>query len=211
MSKSIKEEFLKYIKSEDFNAAESLLASDIFDVEDQMEEISEEDYLKIEPHWSAVNTGEDIRTPLFVLKKIYDFIKFEDKSSIIDLGSGHGHPGFLFGILNPTLKILGYDIVLEKVNGAKSSAKRLELENVSFLTQDLSSEEFEIPVADYYYLFNPFNEEVADLVAEKLFKLAKKNNFKILSLDGWDIKSFKKAGFKKIASLDEVGLEVLGV
>ncbi len=212
----LKNQFLDFIKNEDYYAAESLFASDIFDVEDQMEALSDEDFSKIESQWSAVNTGEDITTPFFILKKIYDHINFEDKSSIVDLGSGHGFPSILFGALNPSLNITGYDIVLEKVNGAKQSADRLNLCNIRFHSQDLSSSHFKMPIANYYYLFNPFNKEVADQIAAKLFSIAQKQKkahktFKILSLDGWDIQSFKEAGFKTESTLKEIGLEVLCV
>ncbi|MGH1469258.1 MAG: methyltransferase domain-containing protein [Bdellovibrionales bacterium] len=208
---SLYNQFLSYIKSEDFDAAESLLASDIFDVEDQMDLLTDEDYKVLEPHWSAVNTGEDITTPLFILKKIYDFVGFKNHSTVIDLGSGHGHPGILFSSLNNNLKILGYDIVLEKVNGANTSAKKLGLNNVRFEIKDLSDKSFAIPEADYYYLYNPVNAEVADIIAEKLLKIAKKKEIQILSLAGRDIKSFKSVGFSKKRELSEIGFEILSL
>ncbi len=208
---SLHDQFLNYIKNKDFDAAESLLASDIFDVEDQMDLLTDEDYEVLEPHWSAVNTGEDITTPFFILQKIYDFVGFENHSKIIDLGCGHGHPGIFFNCLNKTLKVTGYDIVLEKVNGANISAKKLGLDNVIFETKDLSDEDFSIPVADYYYLYNPVNAEVADIIAQKLFKLSKTHKFQILSLAGRDIKSFKQVGFSTKREISDIGFEILSL
>lgn len=203
--------FLDYIKSEDFDAAESLIAEDIFAVEDLMDEYTEEDFEKIEAHWSAVNTGDSISTPFFVLNEISKIMNFKPGSTIIDLGSGHGKPSLLFGALNPEVKVVGYEIVPEKVFGSIESAKRLGVTNLDFLQQDLSDEDFKLPLADYYYSFNPVNEEVAVHLAEQIKKHSLNNSVQIICSDeGVDNTAFKYVGFKpsEIGIL-EWGIEVL--
>lgn len=208
MSEALKNDFIKYLNEEDFEAAESLIASDIFDVEDQMDELSEEDLKHIEPHWSAVNTGESISTPFFVLKEISDFMKFQNDTLLIDIGSGHGGPGLVFGALNPSMKVLGYEIVLEKVNGALKSAKRLSIDNAQYFCEDL--ETFSLPIADYYYSFNPVNKEIADSIASKLCGYSRSKKIQIICSDeGMDNKAFKDHGFKLVKAISKWGIEVL--
>ena len=192
-----------------FEEAEDLIAQDIYDTEDQMEALNEDEFSKIESHWSAVNTGESIATPFEVLKEISDFINFKENSSLIDLGSGHGHPSFAFGALNPTMKITGYELVEAKVSGSKTSAKKLGLSNLNFKTQDLSDENFKLPFADYFYIHNPFNQEVIDKLSIKLFELKKNKGITIISTGGRELKPLLANGLKITSEISHLNVSIL--
>jgi hypothetical protein len=202
-------EFKDLLMAGHFKDSEDLILQDIYDVEDVMEALTDEDFSKIESHWSAVNTGDMISTPFEVLKKISDFINFKENSSLIDLGSGHGHPSFVFRTLNPTLKITGYELVEAKVIGARKSANRLGLKNVYFETQDLSDHNFKIPHADYFYMHNPFNQEVANQISKKMFQLKKEKPLTVISTGGRELTPLLDLGFKTTKQITDLGISIL--
>jgi len=194
-----------------FVEAEELLLEDVEYAEDLMDELSDEAYKFIEPHWSAANTGDMISTPVDILKEISDFVNFKKNSTLVDLGSGHGYPSFVFSALNPTLKITGLELVEAKVLGAKKTVDRLNLENLEFKVQDLSDENVEIPLADYYFMHNPFNKEVAVEIADRLFQIARKNEIIILSTGGRELKPLLELGFKTRGKVDSFCVEILSL
>jgi len=195
-----------------FSKAEELLLEDVEYAEDLMDKLSDEDHQKIEPHWSAANTGEMISTPLDILKEISDFVGFTEDSTLVDLGSGHGYPAFVFSALNPSLKILGLELVKAKVVGSNKTVTRFGFENTNFKVQDLSDEGTPIPVADYYFLHNPFNQEVADSVAQRLYEIAQTHQqINVISTGGRELKPLLALGFKTKNKIDSLCVEVLSL
>jgi len=192
-----------------FDKAEELLIDDVEFAEDLMDELSDEDYQKIEPHWSAANTGEMISTPIDILKEISDFVGFKENTTLVDLGSGHGYPAFVFSALNPTLKVTGLELVEAKVTGAKRTQERLGFENVDFKVQDLSDETVEIPSADYYFMHNPFNQEIADDIAKRLFEIALSKETVVLSTGGRELNPLLELGFEVQGKVDSFCVEIL--
>ena len=63
-------QFKALLSEQKFQEAEEMLFEEVYDVEDRMEDISEERYQKIEQHWSAVETGEVISTPVSINSKL---------------------------------------------------------------------------------------------------------------------------------------------
>ncbi len=208
---SFRKQFESFIQQNDFKSAESLLAEDIFSVEDMMDDLSEEEASFLESHWSAIQTGEQIVTPIEVLTRISCYLKFKPDSKLVDLGSGHGHPAFIFGLLNPSLEIIGYEIVKEKVIGASNTAKKLELKNVEFIEQDLSNESFKLQPADYYYLYNPANEEILARLVKKIIEISKTsaNEICVISAGGKDLDYLRDSSeFSEDTSLELIGISI---
>jgi len=206
MSESVRAKFIELLKNEKFSEVEELFSEDIYEVEDMMDLRTESEYQKIEPHWSAVQTGELISTPLHVLKKISDHLSFKKNSTLIDIGSGHGFPSLVFGSLNPTLKVIGYEIVKEKVVGARKSASRVCLNNLEFQEQDLSKDDFYLKSADYYYIYNSANEKVLKKLLYQICELSKTNKVTLISAGGVDEELLIDNGFCKDGVLEDIGI-----
>ena len=192
-AQSLQKQFKDLLVNQNFEEAEEMLLKEVYEVEDKMDDISEERYQEIEKHWSAVETGEVITTPLDILFTINQKAQFTKGASLVDLGSGHGFPCLVFSVLNPSMSFLGIDVVKEKVDGATKSANKLGLTNIEFITQDLASSSYKIPEADYYYIHNPFNDEVCKYVIKTLSGFS---TCKIISTNGRETKYLKNFGFK---------------
>lgn len=151
-------------------------------------------------HWAGLYFGSVISTPLPELVRVSADMGFKSGETLIDIGSGHGDPGVTFGSLNPGLEILGYELVLQKVVGANRIAKKLGLSNVKFVQQDLSDENFQLPRADYYYLFNPIWPELVRKLGLQIRNLPKSRQIKVLVYGiGWTLSEFESAGFREVA------------
>lgn len=106
----------------------------------------------------------------------------ELNASIIDLGSGFGRVGLIFSLLRPDIKFTGYEYVEERVTNSNSASKSFEIQNnLKFFTQDLSDKEFILPVADIYYLYDPFTQETYDFILEQILALSKKQGIKVVT------------------------------
>lgn len=154
-------------------------------------------------HWAALHAGSIITTPIAYLKIISDYMQFQPGEKLIDIGSGHGDPALVFAALNPQMEITGYDIVKAKVDGAAASAKKLGITNASFVEQDLSEPGFQLPFADYFYLFNPVNEEVVRSLALQIMNLSSGRRVKVIIFGiGWDASVFEESGFQVTSDRD---------
>ena len=103
-------------------------------------------------------------------------------SSIVDLGSGFGRVGLVYSLLRPDIKFIGYEYVPHRVEVSSNAARSLDLEaNLRFKVQDLSSQLFKIPIADVYYLYDPFTEETYQYVLKQITELSKKRKITVVT------------------------------
>lgn len=133
-----------------------------------------------------------------VLTALY-YLKPNLGARFIDLGSGYGRVGLIIGLLRPDIQFTGYEYVPHRVEVARTSSHNLELENhVQFLIQDLSLKEFQIPIAEIYYLYDPFSKETYSHVLSQLVKLSQDQKIFIATKGnarGWLLEVNEKEGW----------------
>lgn len=101
------------------------------------------------------------------------YLPLPKAAKFIDLGSGYGRLGFVIGLLRPDVEFYGFEYVNTRVQAANKICMNLQInQNVHFLTQDLSKSDFQIPVADVYYIFDSFTDETFQIVMAQLEQLA---------------------------------------
>lgn len=160
----------------------------------------EQELLKRE--WAGINSGSIISTPIYLLFEMAKKIGFQSGEVLVDIGSGHGDPALVFGTLHPGLKVIGYDIAQPKVESANRLAQNFDLQNVKFFKQDLGDPAFNLPVADYYYLFNPASSVIVARMAAQIRQIAKTKAVKVIVFSGgWTPDIFNEFGFIKTKSL----------
>ncbi|MBC7458145.1 MAG: SAM-dependent methyltransferase, partial [Bdellovibrionaceae bacterium] len=94
-------------------------------------------------------------------------------SRFVDLGSGYGRVGLVVGLMRPDIDFIGYEFVEGRVNIANNTSKNLGIDqHVHFHTQDLSAQDFQIPPADAYYIFDSFSDETYKHVLARLQEIA---------------------------------------
>lgn len=196
--------FSDLLKNQDWRAAYKILELEKRTVTEKMKHLPPDELAQIKKHWAGSDTGAVIATPIHELAEVSKQIGFRNGQKLIDIGSGHGDPGIVFGALNPGLKITGYELVGAKVDGANSVAAKLGLKNVHFVKQDLSQENFKLPEADYYYLFNPVMPEIVTSLAQQIKEISKTKDVRVIVYgSGWTHDRLKKLSFRPTASLSE--------
>lgn len=122
---------------------------------------------------------EDLYTPYRVLVQIFRQFKPNQSGTFLDLGSGLGRVGLVAGILRPRFSFLGYEIVHERTAGAVRAAKDLKLRKVHFYNRDVSRHG--LPVADCYFLFNPFHLSTLQHVTRQLRRLGADKSYIVIT------------------------------
>lgn len=107
-------------------------------------------------------------------------LQLKGGSKVVDLGSGYGRFGFVIGLAYPELHFTGFEFVKERVIQANEISKNFGLNKmVNFIEQDLSTEAFEIPQADLYYMYDPFLDTTYKSLFKKLDILAQSQKIQI--------------------------------
>ena len=128
------------------------------------------------------------------LYNVLETLEINDNDSILDIGSGKGYALFIFTLFNfkkiggVEINKIDYDICQENIN-------KLELNNkISIINSDIL--EFNnFSDYNYFYFYNPFNEEIFNKIIEIISKL---NNSPIIiykNIHEKDIKILEKNNF----------------
>ncbi len=123
---------------------------------------------------------EDLFTPYRVIQAMLENLRIQPNESVIDLGSGLGRLGVYLAIRCPGVDFTGYELMEERHAQAVRCHRELKLPaNIRFFCQDLAANEFEIPFADVYFMFNPFSRPALQRVFTKLRKTKETSKKKI--------------------------------
>lgn len=97
---------------------------------------------------------------------------------VADLGSGLGRIGMYLALVRPDLRVVGYEFDESRAAAANAASNRFGLPFRTVL-QDLSIGD--LPSADVYYLFNPFDQATTTVVSERLRQRAVVQPFAVIS------------------------------
>jgi hypothetical protein len=193
-----RERLLGMILRGEYSIVQHALDTELKRVETEMEQLPEGAQRRVQAQWSGRETGPRISTRIESLVALSREMHFEPGESLIDIGSGHGNPAIVLGLLNPKLEIRGYDIAQPKVDGANRLAHRYEVENANFIEQNLMDPAFQLPEADYYYLFNPSYENVIRRVAAQIRDYSRHRRIRVIVYGGsWTPGVFRQMGFQE--------------
>jgi Methyltransferase domain len=149
--------------------------------------------------------GVGVQTSYSSLLTTLQALSLPSKATMVDLGSGFGRIGFTLGCLRPDVQFVGYEYVDHRVQMSKDVAMKMGLTNVQFFTQDLSDRDFKIPVADVYYMFDPFNRETYAYVLDQLIEIGKSKSITIVTkgrANVWASDALKIAGWLTNDAMD---------
>lgn len=127
-------------------------------------------------------SGSAVQSSYTTILLALRYLKMSKGSRFIDLGSGFGRVGLVLGLLRPDIQFTGYEFVQQRVDFANHASQALNMSShVHFHSQDLSAKDFQIPEAEIYYLFDPFNEETYTHVMNQLSLIAKNKKITIIT------------------------------
>lgn len=122
---------------------------------------------------------QTLQTPYGELKEICDLLNPLPGQKVLDLGAGYGRLGLVLGTFYPEVYFLGYEYVSERVKEGSRIFKQLHCEQAQLLVQDLTADDFKLPEADFYFLYDYGNigqirhtlNQLAQIEERKKFKL----------------------------------------
>lgn len=123
-----------------------------------------------------------------LLIDIFNYLRPTSKELLVDIGSGFGRVGHFLALCFPSTRYLGFELVDTRVQCSKRVAHKNNFSNCEYVTQDLLSEDFAIPHANYYFFYDPLDKDDLKKFSKKMFQQQQINQdqFRIIALSGYD-------------------------
>ena len=118
--------------------------------------------------WSKKTLSDGYSSSYNDIKLIFKEIEIKSGDVFVDIGSSYGRVGNIVGANYPNTQFLGYEIVRERAIEAQRVAKLLQLSNVNYFCTDVSASEFNIPEANWFFLYDSLNNESLAKILEKI-------------------------------------------
>lgn len=97
---------------------------------------------------------QTLQTPYSELERMCQRLSPKKGERLVDLGAGYGRLGIVMHQLCPEAHFLGYEFVPERVEEGKRIFQQLNLTRAALFEQDLTSENFQVPEAEFYFLYD---------------------------------------------------------
>jgi hypothetical protein len=124
---------------------------------------------------------QTLNTPYRELSDICTFLNPSDGQLMIDLGAGYGRLGLVLHHQFPLVHFRGFELVIDRVAEGNRVFAHQECKNAVLLMQDMTAGDFQIPVADYYFIYDFGKTAHIRKILCQLEALADKHHFKVIA------------------------------
>ncbi len=115
---------------------------------------------------------DQLQTTYGEFHEICNELNFSRIQKIVDLGAGYGRLGFVCSAFSKDIIFEGIEFVKERVDEGNRIFKIHNLSNCTLIENDLSSESFELPIADVYFIYDFGRVEQIDKILIQLSRIA---------------------------------------
>ena len=121
--------------------------------------------------WSNKSRLDGFSSSYRDIKAILQASGMKDGDTFVDLGASYGRVGCVVGTNFPNTQFIGYEIVPERCIEAQRITQFLQLDDtVKYLCEDISADDFVIPDADWYFLYDSLNNKTLAHVFKKIYQ-----------------------------------------
>lgn len=124
---------------------------------------------------------QTLQTPYSELKKMCQLIAPKAGETIVDLGAGYGRMGLVLKALYPEVNFLGYEYVASRVKEGQRILKNYQCEKSLLFVQDLTAPDFELPEAEYYFVYDYGTVQHIRQTLKQIELMADQRNFKVIA------------------------------
>jgi hypothetical protein len=124
---------------------------------------------------------QTLQTPYNELRQICELLAPIPESLVVDLGAGYGRLGLILSAYYPEVKFAGHEYVAERVAEGNRIFKKFNCKNAILLEQDLTSEKFDLPEAEYYFIYDYGTVPHIRNTLKQLEELALRRKFKVIA------------------------------
>lgn len=107
-------------------------------------------------------------------------LELRSGTTFVDLRAGNGKVCIVGALLHSDIFIKGYDYVQDRVDSANDKGRSLALDNLRFISQDLSLKSFKLPIADVYFLYCSFWKSEYEHIINQIHKISLKQKIAIV-------------------------------
>lgn len=101
--------------------------------------------------------------------------------NIVDIGAAYGRVGIVGKAIFPTATFTGFEIVRNRQREANRIFEFLELQNCEVYLQNVIKDDFRLPFADIYFLYDFSEIDDICIILDQLSSLMENNNFFIIT------------------------------
>lgn len=153
-----------------------------------------------EAKWSKQSSSDGYSSSYRNIKIILEAVGIKDGDVFVDIGSSYGRVGCVVGTNFPNVRFLGYEIVQERVAEAQRVAEFLQFENVNYFHTDISAEDFVIPEADWFFLYDSLNDKTLESILTKISKNKASREVHLIAKYTGDLNKYAKSPYLEFIS-----------
>ncbi|WP_413612979.1 SAM-dependent methyltransferase [Bdellovibrio sp. HCB-110] len=121
------------------------------------------------------------QTPYVEIRNILDLLNLSAGKHIVDLGCAYGRMGFVLGAHYPGVHFRGYELEPARVLEAQRILATYSYTNIAIHVADLAAEDFVLPEADVYFIFDYGSENAVKKTLGDLQKIAQKRSIEVVA------------------------------
>jgi hypothetical protein len=122
---------------------------------------------------------QTLQTPYAELWEMIELLGHSPQH-VVDLGAGYGRMALVLHKRDPAIQFTGYELVAQRVAEGLRVFGQLGI-SATLLEQDLMASDFELPLADVYFLYDFGKVSHIRTIMDKLSRLADHHCFKIIA------------------------------
>lgn len=124
---------------------------------------------------------QSLQTPYSELVEMIQYIQPKDGTTWLDLGAGYGRLGVVLGFVRSDITFIGYEFVKERVHEGNRVFKKWDIEKSKIEQADLANDDFDIPYADVYFVYDFGSKVDVYRVIEKLRLIAQCRSITVIA------------------------------
>ncbi len=122
-----------------------------------------------------------LNTPYSELLRLVRGLALSPGDLVIDLGAGYGRLGLVLRALHPDVRFRGYELVHERVVEGNRVLRRHGCTTAELVLQDLTADDFFLPPAQFYFLYDYGKVEHIRRTLNQLATLADHSRFTVIA------------------------------
>lgn len=124
---------------------------------------------------------QTLQTPYSEIRQMCELLNPGSGSVVVDLGAGYGRMGLVLAALYPEVNFVGYEYVPERVFEGRRILSKYGCSKASLLVEDLANEDFKLPEAEYYFLYDFGTLTHIKKILNALSVMSEKKKFKLVA------------------------------
>lgn len=122
-----------------------------------------------------------LQTPYSEISHFLSLVKKYNPKKVVDLGAGYGRVGIVMNAILPEASFSGYEIMDVRLNEAERIFDLYDLEKCEMLKQNILEENFQMPSADLYFIYDFSDPQDLRLILKRLAAKIFKDRFFIVA------------------------------